>query len=151
MKKGNHDNNGLRKVQRELKGKGGGEGKGKGSGDAPTRADADEEETVEVIIDAVIDNKAGDVGGDDITPDAMQTCNPTPVDVSTKMHYLIHLLLPGSISMHICIVSSFSFPRLFPYNRSPLARPCASISTLRTLPRETVMSLFYVRRSQILP
>jgi len=83
MKKGGHDNNGLRKVQRELKGKSGGEGKGKGSGDAPTRADADEEETVEVIIDAVIDNKAGDVGGDDIAPDAMQTCDPIdPVDIT---------------------------------------------------------------------
>ena len=99
MKKSGHDNNGLRKVLRELKGKSGGEGKGKGSGDAPTRADTDEEETVEAIIDAVIDNKAG---GDDITPDAMPVCTDDNVGVSTKMYSLMTLIdyCLASISMH---------------------------------------------------
>ena len=90
-KKGNHNNNGLRKAQRELKGKGGGEGKGegkgkgKGPGDAFTRADADEEEAVEAIIDAVI--------GDDITPDAAPNCGAVSVDVSNEMYYSMTLII----------------------------------------------------------
>ena len=111
MKKGGHDNNRLRKVQRELKGKSDGEGKGKGSGDAPTRADADEEETVEAIIDAVIDNKAG---GDDITPDAAPDCDAVPVGVSNKMYYSMALIITAW-HQYPCIVSHHSLAPNFSY------------------------------------
>ena len=57
--------------------------------DVDTRADADEE-TVEDIIDAVIENKAdgGDAIGDEIEPDAMPNCSADPVGVSTKIIFL---------------------------------------------------------------
>jgi len=83
LKKGNR-NKGLRKAQRELKG---GKGKGKGMNDVDTRADADEE-TVEDIIDAVIENKAdgGDAIGDEIEPDAMPNCSdPVGITFGTSM------------------------------------------------------------------